>query len=133
MLSYTIDQERRLVVSVAIDSFTTEDALDHLERLKEDPSFQPEFGSLLDLSGIENLNLGPQDIRTLASLYPRSPYHVTSRRAVVAPTAHSYGMMRRLQQWREAESGHATFQVFRDRESALRWLLEAHSEDGDAG
>ena len=47
--------------------FTKEDILGHMERLSNDPDFDPEFSQLMDFRQITAVEIGPEDVREFAA------------------------------------------------------------------
>jgi hypothetical protein len=83
---YTIDKERRLVLSSGNGVLTKEDLLGHMERLSKDPDFDPDFCQLLDFTQITVLEFEPEDVRQLAQ---RNIFSPRSRRAFVVKDIYS--------------------------------------------
>jgi hypothetical protein len=74
---FKIDKERRLVMSVAADVFTIDDALAHQEKLLKDPDFDPSFSQLWDLTQITKWEITSADYEASGAedsiLIPFSP------------------------------------------------------------
>ena len=114
-----IFKEQRLVVTFEEGRVTFNDMLANLDRLASDPDFDPTFNQLSDASLATDTDLSSANIRLL---YQRSVFSLTSRRAVVAPNAFTYGMARMIQAYVEISKAAVHVEIFRDQASALAWL-----------
>lgn len=125
--SYLIDKERRLVITTAAGRLTFAEARTHQEQLKNDPDFDPEFDQLLDATAVTTLDISTEEAKIVAhaSLF----FSVSSRRAWIATTPHIYGMARFIQTHREMAGAKDNFNVFYDRDAALKWLGLAATHD----
>jgi hypothetical protein len=114
---YRIDPERRVVYSRGWGLLTDEDLVDYQLRLNADPDFRPHYSQLVDLTGVEALELSAEGVRTSAAAELWSP---EARRAFVAPMDAAYGMVR----MHEALSGgeNPNVRVFRCIAEAREWL-----------
>ena len=115
---YQIDKERRLVITTGTGPFLMADALDHQERLRKDPDFDPTYSQLMDITAMTLDNIGLEEIRKLAQRWLFSPQ---SRRAIVVQGEVAYGLARMFEMLRE-NAGENGIRVFRDREEALDWV-----------
>jgi hypothetical protein len=79
--SYTIDTDRKLVVSRIWGAATEDEIFDHSQRLRNDPQFRPDFRQLVDMSELTEIRVGPGVIRDASRDQFFSP---GARRAVVA-------------------------------------------------
>jgi hypothetical protein len=114
-----IHKKQRLVVTLEEGRVTFDDMRANLDRLLNDPDFDPEFNQLSDASLATDTDLAPNN---LSRLYDRRVFSDASRRAVIAPTAFTSGMARMIQTYVELSKNGPQVQVFRDRASALEWL-----------
>src|SRR5581483_4271826 len=114
-----IYKEKRLVVPVEEGRVTFCDMLANLDRLINDPDFNPAFNQLSDATLATDTDLSASNAGTL---YDRRVCSATARRSVVAPTEFTYGVARRLQTYVELSRNGPVVEVFRDRASALMWL-----------
>ena len=121
--SYTIDTERKLVLSRIWGAPTEDEILDHGQRLRADPSFRPDFRQLLDMSELKEILISPQKVREAARDQFFSP---GVRRALVAHSDAAFGMARMYAIASEGEG--QTIQVFREFDAAKAWL----GVEGDA-
>jgi hypothetical protein len=116
---YTIDIERRLVLSSGAGVLTKEDLLGHMERLSKDPDFDPDFCQLVDFTQITALEFEPDDVRQLAQ---RNIFSPRSRRAFVVKDDLQFGLARMFEIYREL-NGEAGIRVFRTFDEAMDWIL----------
>ena len=114
-----ICKEQRLVVTIEKGRVTFDDMQANLNRLANDPDFDPAFNQLSDASLATETDLSSDNIRLL---YQRRVFSATSSRAVIAPTDFTYGMARMIQAYVESSRAAVNVLVFRDRASALKWL-----------
>jgi len=115
---YSIDPERRLVVSSGTGTFRHADFIEHLDLLRADPRFDPGFDHLVDARHFDRFDLTPSQLRDMAS---RSLFAATSRRALVVSSAFHFGLARMFAAIRESTSGQTTM-VFRELREATAWL-----------
>ena len=116
---FKIDKERRLVMTTVSGVFTMADALGHQEKLLKDSDFDPTFSQLMDLTHVTTVELGTDDVRTVAS---RSVFSPHSRRAILAKTDLVFGLARMFEMLREG-FGEQGIRVFRNLDDALEWVL----------
>jgi len=120
-----IYKEKRLVVTVEEGRVTFGDMAANQDRLLNDPDFDPEFNQLSDATLATDTDLSASNARLL---YDRRVFATTARRAVVAPSAFTYGIARMLQTYVELSRNGPLVAVFRDRASALQWLGVSEEE-----
>jgi hypothetical protein len=116
---YTIDKERRLVLSSGDGVLTKEDLWGHMERLSKDPDFNPGFCQVLDFTQITALEVEPEDVRQLAQ---RNIFSPRSRRAFVVKDDLQFGLARMFEIHRELK-GETGIRVFRTFDEAMDWIL----------
>lgn len=116
---YTIDKQRRLVLSSADGTLTREDVQGHMDRLSNDPDFNPDFSQVLDFTRVSTVELEPDDIRLFAK---RKIFSLTSRRAMIVKDDLQFGLARMFATHRELE-GEIGISVFRDAAEAMEWVL----------
>jgi hypothetical protein len=115
--SYTIDVERKLVISSAWGTMTNSDVTEHARMLRADPHFDPNFRQLVDMSGItEDL----VDTSTKQQASYDQLFAPGVRRAWVASKDYSFGMARMYSV--AAENQGQKIKVFRTRGEAEEWL-----------
>jgi hypothetical protein len=116
---YKIDKERRLVSSSGTGVLTKADILGHMDRLSNDPDFDPDFSQLIDFTEITGLEIGPEDVRQFAQRIIFSP---RSRRAILVKDDLQFGLARMFEIHREL-NGETGIRVFRTLDDALDWIL----------
>ena len=116
---YTIDKERRLVLSSGDGVLTKEDIWGHMDRLSNDPDFNPEFSQVVDFRQITALEVEPEDVRQFAERNIFSPH---SRRAILVKDDLQFGLARMFEIHRELK-GEMGIRVFRTLDEAMDWIL----------
>ena len=116
---YKIDKERRLVLSSASGVFTLADAVSHMDKLSNDPDFDPSFSQIADFTQVTRIELSSNDIRRLAQ---RGIFSAHSRRAFIAPNETIFGIGRMFEILRGLE-GEKGIRIFRTLEEALDWVF----------
>ena len=114
----SIDPVRRLVVSRGTGTFRLRDFVEHVERLRSDSRFDPEFDHLVDARHFDRFDLSAAQLRDMGR---QSLFAPTSRRALVVASVLHFGLARMFAAFRESESGQTTM-VFRDWREATAWL-----------
>ena len=107
------------MVTIEEGRVTFGDMLANHDRLLNDPDFNPEFNQLSDATLATDTDLSASNAGTL---YDRRVFSPGARRAVVAPSAFTYGVARMLQTYVELSKNGPVVEVFHDRASALKWL-----------
>jgi hypothetical protein len=80
---YKIDKSKRMVFSITYGNLTDQDVYAHLEKLRNDPDFDPSFSQLVDCTNVTNIDdLSTEAIYALAE---KDPFSIGSRRAFVSP------------------------------------------------
>jgi hypothetical protein len=115
--SYTIDIDRKLVVTRIWGAATDDEIFDHGQRLRNDPQFRPDFRQLVDMSELTEIRVGTGVIRDASRNQFFSP---GVRRAVVANSDAAFGMARMYAIASEIEG--QTIEVFRNMNAAEAWL-----------
>jgi hypothetical protein len=116
---YKIDKERRIVLSSGTGVLTKKDLVGHMDRLSNDPDFNPDFSQVLDFTQLSGLEVGPDDVRQLAQ---RNIFSPRSRRAFVVKDDLQFGLARMFEIHREL-NGETGIRVFRTFDEALDWIL----------
>jgi len=116
-LRYSIDKQRRLVLTNAHGCVTFDDMRRHQDRLLADPEFDAGFDQLIDTTLTTKLDISAGQARTLAERRIVSP---ESRRAIVATKPHIFGMGRMMEIY-HLDVG-TEVQVFYSMDEALKWL-----------
>jgi hypothetical protein len=115
-VEYEIDAPRRMVIVRFGKMVTFADIVRYSERLRADPSFQPRFAEIADLSEVEELDLQADEFLRLADEI--DPFLADARRAFVARTSvqkHAARMHKILRTQRN-------IQIFDSVEKAKRWI-----------
>jgi hypothetical protein len=115
-VQYTIDKEQGLIITTAEGNVRFDDIKAHQDRLLADPDFDENFDQLIDTTGVTNIELSVRQVKVLAERRVVSP---ESRRAMVAPEPHIFGLGRMMEVYHQP-FGEA--QVFRSRHEALQWI-----------
>jgi len=116
---YSIDKQRRLIVTTAEGFVTFHDARDHQDRLLADPDFDVSFDQLIDTTAVTKVDISASEVRILAERRIVSP---ESRRAFVATKPHIFGLGRMMEVYHEPLG---EIQVFYSMDEALMWLESA--------
>jgi hypothetical protein len=111
-----VDVPNRIVVTLFSGSVTIDDVKASCQGIKANPEFHPDFRQFIDLSKASELHLHYQDLNQLAEV--SDPFSRDAKRAVVGPTALSFGIGRMY----EIIVNSPGFQVFRSQPEALAWL-----------
>jgi hypothetical protein len=115
---YSIDKQRRLVVTTAEGSVMFHDIRGHQDRLLADPDFDASFDQLIDTTPAAKFDISADEAKILAQRRIVSP---ESRRAFVATVPHIYGLGRMMKVYHE-DLEYAAVQVFYSMDEALKWL-----------
>ena len=116
---YIIDRQRRLVISTARDRFTFAEAKGHQDKLIADPDFNPAYNQLIDMRAVTVFDLTVEEAKTIAR---RNPFSAQSRRALVASSAHVFGMLRLAMAHHEMTARASETSAFYDLDAAMKWL-----------
>ena len=115
---YSIDKQRRLVLTKAEGCVTFDDVRRHQDRLLADPEFDASFDQLIDATSVTKVDISPDELRTVAH---RHVFSLKSRRALVATKPDVFGVGRMMEIYQE-DSGHTELEVFYSMDEALKWL-----------
>jgi hypothetical protein len=115
--TYRIDATRRLVVSTGSGTLTGDEMRGHQARLKSDPEFESDMDQLMDFTGVEHVEITPQEVPQLAY---DNPFREGSRRAIVVQQPLPYGLVRMFQAMTEPHG--AEIKLFHEVGEAMRWL-----------
>jgi hypothetical protein len=145
--SYKIDKQRKPVLRTYSGAITMALALEHQDKLLNEPDFDPSYSQLFDVTHITDAQLSAADIQTLAA---RTVFSPSSRRAVLVRSDLQFGLARIFELFRESK-GDKGIHIFRKLEEALEWIwmsgkgddaierlpvqpfLESHSQNGSTG
>jgi hypothetical protein len=115
--SYSIDTDRKIVLSRIWGTATEDEIRDHGRRLRNDPQFLPDFRQLLDMSELTEILVGSEMVRDAARNQFFSP---GVKRALVANSDAAFGMARMYAI--ASENAGQTIEVFREINAAEAWL-----------
>ncbi len=116
---YFIDVDQRLVRTSITGILIFDDLVTHIAKLRADPSFDPRFSEVVDVSQVEDVPLGYEEVKRLAQM---DPFSASSKRAFVIPTKKvAFGVARMYQLLQNEDP---RIRVFQMEEDAARWLLE---------
>jgi hypothetical protein len=115
--TYSIDIERKLVISRAWGPITDDDVREHARILRADPLFDPTYRQLVDMTGITEdlVHTNAKQEASHGQIFARGV-----RRAWVASADYTFGMARMYAV--AAEQQGQTIRVFRARQEAEEWL-----------
>ena len=117
-ISYSIDQQRRLILTTAKGRVTFEDIRGHQDRMLADPDFDASFDQLIDTTTATRFDISPKEALILSERRMFSP---TSRRAFVAADSQTFGLGLLMEIYHESLE-YADVEVFYSMDQALRWL-----------
>lgn len=117
-IEFSIDAQRGVVFSKAVGVIRFADALDHMDRLRRDPLFRPEFSELYDFRPITELAMSSAEVRELAT---RTVFAAESQRAFLVSSDLGFGMSQMFRSYREI-GGERGIQVFKAEDEARAWL-----------
>jgi hypothetical protein len=117
----TVHRAGRLRVTAFAGVVDEAALLDAYRRVTAAPDFDPGLDDLLDLRGVERLDLGGAAVRRLAAYFdrPNLPNH-HARLAIVAPQDYVFGLGRMYEVLRDGAPGQ--IRVFRGVAEAVAWL-----------
>ena len=116
-ISYTIDPIKQLVTTRLWGVSTEDEVRGHNTRLRADPAFNPGYRQLADMTELTESRVSMNMINEQSADQFFSP---GTPRAFVAATDAIFGVSRKFALQSEAQG--QTIQVFRDMESAKKWL-----------
>ena len=97
-VTYSIDKQRRLILTIAEGGVTFDDVRGHQDRLLADPDFDVSFDQLIDTTAVTKVDISASEARILAERRIVSP---ESRRAFVATKPHIFGLGRMMEIYHE--------------------------------
>ena len=122
--SYRIDDDLQVVVTRAWGDLTDHDMREHIQRLRADPAFRPDYGHIVDLQDVTQVSASVATIQSNAIL---SIFDPGSRRAIIAAGDTAFGMARMFAFF--AETVGQKVDVFRSSDKALEWMdLVSHGD-----
>jgi hypothetical protein len=119
-----IDETLRLVRLKASGELTLRDLVEAIEPMLQASGFEPDMPQLLDLGSVERSGITADQMRSLVEVFAKEVPRVGSGRvAVFAPRPVIFGLSRMYEAL--SEELPMRLRVFRDRDEAEAWLLEA--------
>jgi hypothetical protein len=128
MLSYSIDEQRRLVEVWASGVVTAADIRALQDRGRRDPQYDPRMAIVFDLTAASKLEWSADDLRMIAAT---SPAHPSACRALVAGDDVAFGLARMLQTFTSLGGHGDNVRVFRHIAEARAWALSRQEVLGD--
>jgi hypothetical protein len=122
-ISYTIDAERNLVLTVASGTLSDDEVMTHKWALHDDPGVGPGMKELSDVRGVERLEVTEVGVRAMAKIDRAVTAGVGEHMLAIVATEDIIFGMARMYEMLTAEDA-LSVQVFRDIDEATRWLLE---------
>jgi hypothetical protein len=120
-ITYQIDDERGVVLTVASGILTTGELIAHKEQLMNDPRFKSGIVELSDVRAIEKINVNGGDVRQFAEIDRTYEDRLKNYKlAIVASGDLVFGLARMYEM--QTESHNPGVMVFRDVEKAKTWL-----------
>lgn len=116
-IDFSIAPEEQLVRSRCFGQLTVRDIAEHQDALAADPTFEPEFDQIFDLTAVETIDI---DRGGTIALARRSPFSGNSRTAVIANAPLAVGLARVFGAM--VQGGRRDLRVFDDARHALDWL-----------
>jgi hypothetical protein len=116
-MSYTIDPDRRLVLTRGRGVISSGDLHDLTNHIRVDPAFDPNYRSLADLTEVTGVTVDSMDTAQTAAMPLFNP---GTRRAIVAPGDVVYASALLFASY--AERAGQDVRVFRELAHAKAWL-----------
>ncbi|MES2178824.1 MAG: hypothetical protein V4550_13265 [Gemmatimonadota bacterium] len=104
--------------------FTGTELLEHYQRLRRDPAFDPDLCQIGDLRGVERFDVENREIEITAEL---PVFASASRRALVVSQPVQFGLARMFASY--AELAGQQVRVFRDYAEAEAWVSRSGARD----
>lgn len=114
---YSILPAQRVVLSGGRAPLSFTEMLEHAERLRHDPRFDPGMSQVVDFRGVKLRFVGAEGVRTLATINPFGP---EARRAVLVDSSLIFGLIRMYQALTNSDP--ARLRLFSDPVEAYEWL-----------
>ena len=118
---YTIDKERRLILSTMSGVLTAEDIWGHQKALAKDPDFDGSLSQISDFTQVTKMELTEQDVQKFAEA---SVFDHDARRAIIVKDRFSFGLARMFEVLR-GDKGDKGVVVFADYDEGLKWILSS--------
>ena len=121
MIRFSIDADVRTRVAEFTGTVDDAELLGSYAELTTNPDYDESLDDLVDLRGLERLDVSSESIRRLVSMFtPLDGVAPNTRLAIVAPRDDVFGMARMYQILRS--DAPEEIAVFRDRAEADAWL-----------
>jgi hypothetical protein len=116
-VSFTIDEDLKLVKVKFQQKVTVQDVKSYLQQLRDDPRFNTNYSELVDLTDVNQSEINFKIASDLAR--SADPFSHNARRAFAAPHAAVFGTTRMYQMIRQDEEN---MRCFHTMEQAKTWL-----------
>jgi hypothetical protein len=116
---YKIDRPRKLVLSTGYGVLMPDELEKHMQRLAQDPDFDPNFSQLADFTHVTQLEVTEADVRRFAQQDIFSP---DSRRAFIVRDDATFELAKTFAMVREV-AGERGIRVFRTLDEGLDWIV----------
>ncbi len=123
---YVIDTENRVVIVKFSRVLKVSDIEHYAQDLTADPSFDPKFSEIVDLTRVEKVDLRGEEVVRLADHV--DPFSFDSKRAFIAKDAAQAHQARMYQISRMAKD---KIRSFSSMEEAERWIQGVHESVGE--
>lgn len=120
-MTYTIDEDERLVRIVGTGRLTDEEMLECISSLRSDPKLDAGMNTLSDMRNIEVSFTSEGVVRMLAIMEDTAGRRSASKAAIVVSSEVALGMARMVE-LRAEDRVDPSFRVFRDMAAACDWL-----------
>lgn len=122
-VTITTNAAERVRYTVISGDVTGAELVEAFGRAAAAPEYDPSVNGLVDMRGVERLDVASSAIWDLAQLLRRAERGVTSRRvAIVAPSDFVFGMARMFEALAATSGAKTTYHIFRDMAEARAWL-----------
>ena len=120
-INYKIDKTKRLVLVEGEGKIGTNDIIEHLRMLANDPDYQSPMKKLVDYRRIEDIQISSAESLQIASVKKElQKVFVAERCAFISPGDLTFGTARVHQSLLESSDIHTG--VFRSEAEAIEWL-----------
>src|SRR5262245_8849359 len=119
MITFRIDQVRRLVEATAAGTPTLQEISDYQTLVRTHPAFDPTFALLADLSAASGAELGFAEVRQIAEGNPFGP---GSPRAIVVKDSGDAGLAELFRAYSEVTKRTGPVGIFQNVDAALAWI-----------
>jgi hypothetical protein len=118
-VSFSVDKQRRLVITTAFGTVTYSEIAAHQVGLRNHPDFDSSFDQLIDGTGVTKVAVTVEEIRMVAR---QRIFGADSRQAFATSSDFAYGMARMFELYREASGSGRPVRVFSSLDAAQEWL-----------